>query len=158
MKTIYDSDLAKTVWRGEEYLVHGQTGLVEPPCYLLDVTDTPAPTYDPQTHTIDYIPHRMVGSEWINGWEIRPLTPEELAAASQRDLSAMAYTAASDAFETLDLGKQALWEPVRAKVAGYILAGDFASAGATLQTMPVIYEGAEADRDMFLQLFAQLAP
>jgi hypothetical protein len=158
MKTIYDSTLGKTTWRGEEYLVLGQPGLVESPCHLLAVGTTPAPAYNPATQSLDYVPHRMVGDDWIDGWEVRALTTEELTAAAQRDLIAMAYATAADAFATLDLGKQALWEPVRAKVAGYIMAGDFASIAETLQTIPTLYPGADADRDMFLSILNQIAP
>ena len=84
---------------------------------------------------------------------IAAMTPEELAAHQQREAIQTAYAAALAAFETMPLGKQALWEPVRAKVAEAILSGNIATAIEILQTTPVIYSGAEADRDVFLALF-----
>lgn len=84
---------------------------------------------------------------------IAAMTPEQLAAKQQREATQAAYTTAAAAFETLPLGKQALWEPVRAKVAEAIRSGNIATAVEILQTTPVIYDGAEADRDMFLSLF-----
>ena len=84
---------------------------------------------------------------------ITAMTPEELAAKQQREAVQAAYTTALAAFETLPLGKQALWEPVRAKVAEAILSGNIAIAIEILQTTPVIYDGAEVDRDKFLTLF-----
>lgn len=64
-----------------------------------------------------------------------------------------AYDAAAAVFESMPLGKQALWEPVRQAVAAAIMSGDMATAHGILSTMPVIYDGAEADRDLFLALF-----
>jgi hypothetical protein len=64
-----------------------------------------------------------------------------------------AWDAAAAAFESLSLGKQALWEPVRVKVADFILKGDFASAYQTIATVPTLYEGMDADRATFLALF-----
>lgn len=91
---------------------------------------------------------------------IAAMTPEQLAAKQQRDTirqqreaSQAAYDTAAAAFETLPLGIQALWEPVRAKVAQAILSGNIAIAIEILQTTPLIYDGAEVDRDTFLTLF-----
>jgi hypothetical protein len=84
---------------------------------------------------------------------IAAMTPEQLAAKQKREAAQAAYDIAAAAFNTLPLGKQALWEPVRAKVAQAILSGDIAKAAEILQTTPVIYTGAGADRDMFLALF-----
>lgn len=66
-----------------------------------------------------------------------------------------AYDAAVAAFETLSLGKQALWEPVRQAVAKAILKGDMATAVEILTTVPALYEDAEEDRQKFLALFAE---
>ena len=66
-----------------------------------------------------------------------------------------AWDASAAAFESLPLGKQALWEPVRVKVADFILKGDFAAAATTIATVPTLYDGMETDRAMFLALFAQ---
>jgi hypothetical protein len=64
-----------------------------------------------------------------------------------------AWDASAAAFESLSLGKQALWEPVRVKVADFIQKGDFASAYQTIATVPNLYDGMDADRTMFLALF-----
>ena len=66
-----------------------------------------------------------------------------------------AYDTAVAAFETLSLGKQALWEPVRQAVAKAILKGDIATAVEILTTVPALYEEAEEDRQKFLALFVQ---
>ena len=66
-----------------------------------------------------------------------------------------AWNAAAAVFEAMPLGKQALWEPVRVKVAAFIQAGDFVSAATTIATVPTLYEGMDADRAMFLALFKQ---
>lgn len=84
---------------------------------------------------------------------IAAMTPEELTQHQRREAIQSAYNAALTAFETLPLGKQALWESVRAKVAEAILSGNITTAVEILQTTPVIYPGAETDRDMFLALF-----
>jgi hypothetical protein len=77
---------------------------------------------------------------------IAAMTPEQLQVKAAWDASAAA-------FESLPLGKQALWETVRVKVADFIQAGDFASAAATIQSVPTLYEGMDDDRNAFLQLF-----
>lgn len=64
-----------------------------------------------------------------------------------------AYQAAANAFNSLTLGKQALWEPVRVAVAEAILKNDLAKARQILETVPAIYPGAEDDRATFLSLF-----
>ena len=84
---------------------------------------------------------------------IAAMTPEELALHQQREELQTAYATARAAFETLPLGKQILWEALRAKVAEAILSGNIATAVEILETTPVIYDGAEADRNMFLALF-----
>ena len=58
------------------------------------------------------------------------------------------------AFDALPLGKQVLWEGVRAKVSDAVLAGDITKAVEILRTTPAIYAGAKADRDVFLALFS----
>jgi len=84
---------------------------------------------------------------------IAAMTPDELAAHQKIEAAQAIYDAALEAFKTMTLGKQALWEPVRAKVAEAILSGNIDIAVEILQTTPIIYAGAEADRDMFLALF-----
>jgi hypothetical protein len=84
---------------------------------------------------------------------IAAMTPEELAAHQKIEAAQAIYDAAGEAFKTMTLGKQALWEPVRVKIAEAILSGNIAIAVDILQTTPIIYAGGEADRDMFLALF-----
>ena len=74
------------------------------------------------------------------------LSPEQRAAQQAFDI-------ASAAFKSLPLGKQAFWEPVRAKVGEAILEGDMASAVEILTTIPTLYDGMEDDRTVFLALF-----
>jgi len=66
-----------------------------------------------------------------------------------------AYDAAVAAFETLPLGIQALWQPVRQAVAKAILKGDMETAVEILTTVPALYDGAEDDRQKFLTLFTK---
>jgi hypothetical protein len=79
---------------------------------------------------------------------IAAMTPEELQVKA-------AWDAAAAAFEVLPLGKQALWESVRVKVAAFIKKGDFAAAAETISTVPNLYTGMATDRDAFLALFQQ---
>lgn len=81
------------------------------------------------------------------------MPPEQLAAHTARLQRQAAYDAAAAVFESLPLGKQALWEPVRAAVAKAIMAGEMATAYEIVSTLPVIYPGAEDDRALFLALF-----
>ena len=67
---------------------------------------------------------------------------------------AQARAAAAAAFASLPLGKQSLWEPVRADVDADLAAGKLTDAVARIQTVPAIYDGMEADRQTFLALFA----
>lgn len=84
------------------------------------------------------------------GQSVPPASLADMQAAAIQQ----AYDTAAAAFNSLPKGKQALWEPVRQAVASAILGGDFTSAVEILQTTPAIYEGAEADRDVFLALLA----
>lgn len=86
---------------------------------------------------------------------IASLPPAELAAYQAKQQLRAIIGTASAAFETLPKGKQALWETVRAAVEKAITAGDIPAAIEILTTMPVIYPGAEADRQIFLDLFAE---
>jgi hypothetical protein len=84
---------------------------------------------------------------------VAAMSPEDRAEYEARLQAKAAYDVAAAAFEAMPKGKQLLWEAVRNGVAKSILAGDIATAVEILQTTPVIYEGAEADRDAFLALF-----
>ena len=64
-----------------------------------------------------------------------------------------AYAATGAVFDAMPPGKQALWEPVRAKVAQAIDAGNPALAMEIITTVPFLYEGMEEDRSAFLALF-----
>ena len=63
------------------------------------------------------------------------------------------HDAAAAVFESLPIGKQALWQPVRAAVAAAILLGDMEKAKEILVTVPALYADAEEDRAKFLALF-----
>lgn len=62
------------------------------------------------------------------------------------------YDTAAAAFATLSIGKQTMWEPVRQAVGAAILRNDLATARSILETLPVVYEGAEEERAAFLAL------
>ena len=64
-----------------------------------------------------------------------------------------AHDAAAAVFESLPIGKQALWQPVRAAVADAILSGYMEKAKEILVTVPALYADAEEDRAKFLALF-----
>ena len=53
-----------------------------------------------------------------------------------------AYDTAVVVFESLPIGKQALWQPVRAAVADAILSGDMEKAKEILVTVPALYADA----------------
>lgn len=94
---------------------------------------------------------------------IIPFTEEEMAeynakkaetgaaAAAQVQLQA-AHDAALAVFESLPIGKQVIWQPVRAAVAAAILSGDMEKAKEILVTVPALYADAEEDRAKFLAL------
>lgn len=80
MKRIYHSETLALVWRGDEYLVDGVPGPVEPPL-VLAVEHGINDAFDPATETRDWVdrPALLIG-QWELGWEKRALTPEEIAA------------------------------------------------------------------------------
>ena len=82
----------------------------------------------------------------VNGVVIRLTEKEILARQDTCDI-------ASSVFESLPIGKQALWQPVRAAVADAILSGDMEKAKEILVTVPALYADAEEDRAKFLALF-----
>lgn len=57
---------------------------------------------------------------------------------------------AMESFSALPLGKQALWEPLRVRVYELIQLGDFEKAVETLRSVPNLYEGMEAERELFI--------
>ena len=85
---------------------------------------------------------------------VAAMTPEELAAHKASQQGQAVFDAAGAVFESLPLGKQALWEPVRTKVGEKIRQGDFAGAVEIIQTVPTLYNGMDTDRAMFLALFS----
>lgn len=85
------------------------------------------------------------------------LMAEKFASMTQEQQKIeLAYNAAAAAFESLSLGKQVLWESVRVSVAKAIRSGDMTKAYEIIATLPIIYEGAETDRAIFLNLFSTL--
>jgi len=67
------------------------------------------------------------------------------------------HDALMQAFESMTVGKQALWEPVKVAVAAAVLNGDVARAIEIITTLPAIYPGADTERQQFLDLFAALS-
>lgn len=68
------------LWRGDTYLVDGQPGTVEEPLALLTERWENAPEVDPETELATAV--ESVDSEegeYIFGWNVRDLTPEEIA-------------------------------------------------------------------------------
>lgn len=110
-------------------------------------------------NSTDKLGHFVVNGVFMTGQEAMAILQAEREAARFATLSPeqqaieTAYNTAASVFESLDLGKQALWEPVRVAVAKAIKAGDMTKAYQIIATLPVVYEGAEADRQMFLSLF-----
>ena len=87
------------------------------------------------------------------GVQFHAVDPTEAIDATNPQWHA-AYEAALAVFHSLPKGKQALWEQTRVAVEKAILSGDMEGAVEILMTTPVIYENAEADRQLFLDLFA----
>jgi len=118
------------------------------------IVEQPQPDYDSTKERLQKAESPNIRSnELIKGWEKVAFTAEEKAEIQSQGMAVAAYNAAAEAFAALPLGKQALWEGVRVAVSEAILVGDFAKAKETLLTTPLIYLGAEADRDTFLALF-----
>ena len=114
----------------------------------------PEPDTDPGTERLQ--PTEIIDATTNKlhlGWEKVPLSKEELASVQSGGQIDAAYAAAEAAFASLPKGKQALWSGVRSAVATALVLGDFATAKEILETTPVIYPGADADRDSFLALF-----
>ena len=120
---------------------------------LLKVADT-IPGFDPFLESVvssDVID--LTSNELRSTFVVSALSGESLAVAQADKAADDAHAAASAAFESLSKGKQALWESVRVAVSAALMVGDFATAKEILLTTPLIYDGADADRDSFLALF-----
>jgi hypothetical protein len=141
------------------------------------VKQAPAPVGDDPTQTVQTVVYeaptgsgfRIVGRIKVDNYTALRVTNHGPDTKSARDWPAdiegeaekinqaaqvkSAWDAAAAAFESLPLGKQALWEPVRVKVAAFIKKGDFAAAAETISTVPNLYTGMATDRDAFLALF-----
>jgi hypothetical protein len=109
---------------------------------------------------VDYVVQDDGDGAFIKAWSLPSPQPTEAELQAALDSIAgeatqkqAAWDAAAAAFATLPLGKQALWEQIRARVAEFIQAGDFASAYQTIATVPSLYAGMEEDRATFLALF-----
>jgi hypothetical protein len=85
---------------------------------------------------------------------IAAMTPEQLAARQLQAHLQAVHDAAAQAFESLPLGKQILWENTRVQVQAKILKGEIAKVREILETIPSLYEDMEADREIFLDLLA----
>ena len=120
---------------------------------LLRVADT-TPSFDPSLEAVvssDVID--LTSNELRSTFVVSALSGESLAVTQADKAADDAHAAASAAFESLPKGKQALWESVRVGVSAALMVGDFATAKEILLTTPLIYDGADADRDSFLALF-----
>ena len=91
---------------------------------------------------------------------IENLTQEEIdvIVAGQPDpatkaLKQQIINSATALFDAMPLGKRALWAGVRQAVLNALIENDFTTAKSIIETLPPIYEGAEVDRNAFLNLF-----
>lgn len=101
----------------------------------------------------------QTGEKTIISLSLAEIAEAEIHAAAQAKENAIkaqrqaAYDAAAIVFESLSVGKQALWEPVRQAVADAIFLGDMEKVKEILVTLPALYPDAEDDRAKFLALF-----
>jgi hypothetical protein len=85
MKRIYNTETEETLWRGDEYLIDGQPGVITAPLILLTETRLPDPQFDPATEAL--VSSSRVDLEdlfWIDEATVRQLTSEELAALARK--------------------------------------------------------------------------
>jgi hypothetical protein len=83
MKRIINITTGKTIWRGNDYLVDGQPGVVESPLVLLTEVTPDAPDYDPATQRLSSIADHIDGATYVRGAvEAVSLTAEEIAAVA----------------------------------------------------------------------------
>lgn len=158
-----------------KYAITGPMGRIhrildEPTDRTVEITDEQAALVNDTPHPMGYF---VIEGQFKTGVEvaaerqaarraemeaarIAAMTPEQLAEQQARAQRQAAYDAAAAVFESLPIGKQAMWEPVRAAVAQAIMAGDMAKALEILTTLPVLYDGAEEDRQLFLDLINAL--
>lgn len=81
MQRIHHTETGATQWLGAEYIVDGESGIVEPPLVLLTETTDPQPEYDAQTQTLEQSSAAdLDAGTWRTQWTVRNLTPEEIAA------------------------------------------------------------------------------
>jgi len=79
MNRIVNTETGLSTWRGEEYLVDGRPGLVEPPLVIMQEIDLGPPSYNPANQAI----HRtegIVGGSWVATYSIVPIVPSEVSA------------------------------------------------------------------------------
>lgn len=82
MKRIINTSTLETVWRGNEYIVDGQAGILAAPLVLLEEVTSTDPQYNPQTEKLNRLPDRadLENAQWIIGeMKVVSLTAEELA-------------------------------------------------------------------------------
>jgi hypothetical protein len=86
MKRIINTVTLEYVWRGTQYIVDGQPGIVTYPLALLDDVTAIKPPYDPQSQRLNRLPDRadLQNDQWIIGeMEAVNLTEDELAALAR---------------------------------------------------------------------------
>ena len=121
---------------------------------IKEITDEQAIIVSSKADPLGYF---VIDGAFINGTEAIAILAEQRfqeTATAEQKMSRAAYLAAAAIFESMSLGKQAIWEGVRMKVAAAITDGDFLKAKTIIETVPFLYEGMEEDRAMFLALFA----
>lgn len=86
MKRIINTVTLETVWRGTEYIVDGQLGIVTAPLALLDDVTASPPPFDPKTERLNRLPDRadLQNDQWIIGeMEVVNLTEGELSSLAR---------------------------------------------------------------------------
>lgn len=87
MKRIYHTETSTTLWRGDAYLVDGQAATVDPPLYLLEEVDRPAPDFNATTHRIEIVaPYAdLEAGEWVRvSFEAIALGEADLVALARK--------------------------------------------------------------------------
>jgi len=88
MKRIIHPATGATLWRGEEYLVDGQPGLVDLPAVILQETETAPPEYDPATQRLDIEPPvaDLAAGQWISrSWRVTSIPAPVIAERIRSD-------------------------------------------------------------------------
>lgn len=142
-----------------KYAILGPQGRIfrvldQPKENTVEITNAKAALVEANADKLGYF---IIDGTFVTGEEAIKILAEkrfQATATPEQKMARAAYNAAATVFESMSLGKQALWEVVRLKVAEAIKAGDFAKAKNIIETVPVLYDGIEVDRAKFLALFA----